>query len=95
MDEQPEATVPAGEKHSSFLPGFIIWPFVILLLYIFSSGPVALLEDKGRVSRGNVFLRQFYAPWRWAYNDTPLRRPLGMYLHFWIPNHFDKNGNEK
>jgi hypothetical protein len=31
----------------------------------------------------------------WAYEATALRQPLGIYLHFWIPNVLDSQGNTK
>ena len=40
----------------------------------------------------NGFLGKFYAPLYWAYNETPLHKPLGMYMHLWVPIAFKKNG---
>jgi hypothetical protein len=41
------------------------------------------------------FLDGFYTPIEWAYAFTPLRKPLGMYFHLWVPEVFDKNGNPR
>lgn len=91
MERLAETTTPNEEKHSKSLPGFIVWPFVILILYVLSVGPVEMMEDKGRISHNNPMLR-IYEPLAWAYMKTPFHKPLGMYLHLWS-KHFDKNGD--
>jgi len=92
MVEEPETTTTVKEKHSINWGAIILWPIVILLLYVLSLGPVMMMMEKGHISARNVLFR-FYEPLRWAYEDTPLRKPLGMYLHIWAPHYFDKNGN--
>lgn len=93
MEKPAETTTPAEEKHSIPWTGFIVWPFVILILYVLSIGPVAIMSDKGLISHNNEFIWKFYKPLGWAYLNTPLHRPLGMYLHLWVPKHFDKHGD--
>jgi hypothetical protein len=34
-----------------------------------------------------------YFPWKLAYTRTWLHQPLGMYMHFWCPRHFDQKGD--
>jgi hypothetical protein len=80
MDEQPAIAAPKDEKHSINWGALILWP-------------VAMMEEKGRISHSNEFMRVFYMPWTWAYNGTPLHKPLGLYLHLWLPKHFDKKGD--
>src|ERR1700733_15163011 len=99
MGEQPETTAPVGSKHSFYWRLFILWPFVILLLYFLSFGPFWLILEKGRINAANQFepvnqfVLEFYGPLQWAYDETPLHRPLGMYLHLWASSLFDKNGD--
>jgi hypothetical protein len=38
------------------------------------------------------FVRGLYEPLRWTHLNTPLHKPLGMYLHLWLPDEFDKDG---
>jgi hypothetical protein len=110
------------EKHSIRRTGFIVWPFVFLILYALSAGPVVIMGKKGLISHNNKFiwtytpseqmlclveqdlglpqpspgpLRKFYRPLEWAYNNTPLHRPLTMYFHLWDPEDFDKNGEPR
>lgn len=90
--QKPETTKPDEDKHS-FNWGWIAWPCVILFLYGLSLGPALLMQDKGHISPNNQFLRAFYAPLSWAYKDTPFHKPLGMYLHLWVPKYFDGKGN--
>ncbi len=106
MDEQPATTTPKDEKYSIPWTGFIVWPVLILLLYVLSFGPamrfgsmVMVLRTRNNKSyiynlgQRNGFLGKFYAPIYWAYNETPLHNPLGMYMHLWIPTAFNKNGD--
>ena len=87
-----QTDLPSEEKHSVSQTGFIVWLFVILSLYLISNGPIRMLETDGSCPDGNELVCRFYAPWKWAYNDTPLHTPLGMYLHLWDPAGFDKDG---
>jgi len=94
MEAQPETTTPIEEKHSFNWQMFVLWPFLILVLYVLSSGPVVRLVRQGRISRSNgVFIERVYGPVAWAYERTPLHKPLGMYFHLWAPKSFDKNGD--
>jgi hypothetical protein len=91
MDEQPATTAPADAKHS--IPwGFIVWPLVIPMLYVLSWGPGMMMYHNGRITSHNQFAWKFYAPCFWAYSETPLHKPLGMYLHLWVPQDYDKTG---
>ena len=90
MVEQPETTAPK-EKHPIPWTGFIVWPFVLLLLYVLSVGPVVMMNDRGRISLNNTFVWNFYSPLDWAYEETLFHKPLGIYLHLWSKR-FEKNG---
>jgi hypothetical protein len=93
MAEPTETTIPTGEKHSISWGGFIFWPFLVLLLYLLSTGPVIMMMDKGFITGDSKLLR-CYEPLDSAYRETLLHQPLGMYLHLWSKR-FDKNGDEK
>ncbi|HZQ47035.1 MAG TPA: hypothetical protein VFC07_08490 [Verrucomicrobiae bacterium] len=93
MGKPAESTKQLEEKHSINW-GFVVWPLVILFLYVLSYGPILVMLDKGHLSRDNKLL-QVYGPLGWAYENTPLQKPLGMYLHLWGPESFDKNGEFK
>ena len=95
MAEQPATITPDEDKHSINWGALILWPFVILILYVLSSGPFSMMMDKSASSRSNQIARKFYAPLGWAYDETPLHKPLGMYMHLWAPEFFDKNGEPK
>ena len=91
MDEQTETATPKDEKHSINW-GFIVWPVVILILYVLSSGPVMMMGAKGRIAPENKVVLMFYSPFGWAMDVTPLGKPMRIYYHLWAPKHFDKNG---
>ncbi|HZQ47066.1 MAG TPA: hypothetical protein VFC07_08645 [Verrucomicrobiae bacterium] len=94
MEAKPP-TPPETEAKRSINWGAIIgWPIVILILYVVSIGPVMMLQDSGRMRLSYSFLKTFYAPLVWAYDKTPLHKPLGMYLHLWSPKAFNKAGDE-
>ena len=80
----------AENKGSRSLWGFILWPFLIVLLYVLSSGPATTISEKNIVSH-NVWI--IYRPLGWAYFSTPLGRPLGMYWHLWSPGNFTADGH--
>ena len=83
-------------KHSGGFGIYALWAGVVLLLYVLSAGPLQLLVAKGiwqRRSIGNFSLESIYDPLIWAYDETPLHKPLGMYMHLWCPGGWDKNGD--
>lgn len=89
---ETHATTPDEGKHS-FNWGWIMWPVVVLLVYSLSIGPVLMLDLKNRLPRPKIVWR-FYYPVRWAYFKSPiLHKPLGMYLHLWVPDYVAKNGD--
>jgi hypothetical protein len=93
MAKSIKTTIQTEDKHSISWSAFIVWPFVILSLYVLSTGPLVMMFDKKIVSP-NSNLWRVYQPLEWAYDETLLHRPLGMYLHLWSKR-FDKNGDPK
>jgi len=91
MADNRTANIPeSAAKKSPGLGSYVLWGFVVVLVYVLSIGPVEALIFKGRLyPRISVI----YIPLEWAYSKTPLRKPLGIYLHVWCPNVWDKNGN--
>lgn len=94
MEKQPETTTPNEEKRSINW-GIIVWSLMILLLYVLSSGPLNTMQHKKQRiwQTHNRFVWAFYRPLHWAYDYTPLHRPLGIYFHLWSDD-FNKYGNK-
>ena len=94
MKKPEESTTPSEDKHSINWGALILWPFLILILYVLSIGPVWMLMAKGNLSTTGKSLDKFYRPLQWAYQKTPFHRPLGKCtrLHLWAPTMFDKKG---
>src|SRR5258706_12105220 len=92
MQDQGEAT--AERKPGRGFWGLALWTGVIVLLYILSWGPFVMMEQKG-VLRSTPALHRLgeilYSPLAWAYANTPLRKPLRMYLHLWCPQLYPAN----
>lgn len=60
------------------------WLWVILavpLVYVLSIGPVAAIAERSGGPPSGV--RQVYAPLKWLYDHTFLRKPLEAYLKLW------------
>jgi hypothetical protein len=96
MDEPTQPAEPTAEaRWSRGFAGYFVWPVVIVLMYVLSSGPAGVLLLKKKVSSGSMcghILNYFYTPWGWAYENTPLHKPLGMYMHLWCPDQYGANG---
>jgi hypothetical protein len=74
----------AEAKDSRSYWGFLLWPCLIILAYVLSTGPVGLLWDKG-IIRGKRLV--VYAPLEFVVRHIPsLQRPLNMYLQVWDDN---------
>lgn len=70
-----------------------MWLGAILITYVLSSGPAMLMLEKGMINYNSRSVAGLYfVPFRWAYEDTPLKRPLGMYWHLWAPQMWDRQG---
>jgi hypothetical protein len=87
----PAEETKAEEKHSRGFMSYVGWAGVIVLLYFLSFGPVFLIIFK--TSFPSYYLDVLYQPWIWVYEETPLHKPLGIYMHLWSPDYFDKNGD--
>jgi hypothetical protein len=83
MAENPQPTPATAEKKSRGLGSYVVWAFVAVMVYVLSSGPMIL--NVGLTSK-------WYSPLVWAYTDTPLHRPIGLYWHLWWPEMFDRGG---
>jgi hypothetical protein len=91
MATEPAATSTQDKKAVSWSSVFL-WPSVILVVYVLSIGPIMMLVGKGVIAY-NKGVADFYSPLEYAYGQTPLHKPLGIYLHLWRPERFDKNGD--
>lgn len=91
MEEPAEET--AEKKQGRGFWGYVYWAGVILLLYVLSAGPFMMMWEKGVWRSRPGLLETLYSPLSWAYGATPLRKPLGMYIHMWCPETFDNNGD--
>jgi hypothetical protein len=97
MEEPNQPTEPTAEpKRSRGLASYVVWGFGIVVLYLLSMGPVDLMGAKGMLgSTAYRILYYVYLPWEWAYLRTPLHKPLGMYMHLWTPEAYDRTGTLK
>ena len=91
MEAEPETMTPSEEKDSFNWRLFVLWAFGLLILYVLSAGPVAMMVNKNHFP-DKRFIEAIYSPLGWAYMKTPLHKPLGMYMHMWAPNIYNKDG---
>jgi len=94
MEKPAETTTPTEAKHSFNWGGLILWPFLILVLYLLSTGPLVMMMDNGSISQNNEFVGKIYAPLDWVYENKLLHKPFGMYLHLWSKR-YDKKGDQQ
>ena len=77
------------EKSSRSYWGFVLWPSVVLVVYVLSVGPAHLAVERKLI---NWRLLYAYMPLDRTVDAVGLRKPYFMYLHLWCPDLFDKDG---
>jgi hypothetical protein len=88
MGETTQPAPETDEKKSRGLGSYVLWAFVAVMVYVLSSGPATrLFGDQSAV------LTVIYFPVAVLYNETPLHKPLGLYLHWWYPKGFTSDGD--
>ena len=78
--------------------GWVLWPGTVLLLYVLGSGPVMMMKEEKLIPYGDPGSRAaeiVYWPVDWAFWETPLRKPIGMYWRLWAPEWCDAQENIK
>jgi hypothetical protein len=79
-----EEWVDPYPKKKRYWMGWITVPFLLLTLYVLSTGPMSWLDAKGKVSTASLIT--FYFPLielRDAY--PPVEKILDWYVGFWLP----------
>src|SRR4051794_41097410 len=77
--EEFNDAAPAG-KRSGGSSMFIVGLMGMLVIYVLSVGPFVMLGRSGHLTnRWLEVAGTFYVPIEWAYEKTPLRKPLGLY----------------
>jgi hypothetical protein len=90
MEEKAETST---EERSRGFASYSVWAGVVVLAYFLSIGPFVMMEDKrGWRWSHPRWLDTLYFPTSWAYTNTRLHKPIGMYLHMWCPKPWDSNG---
>jgi hypothetical protein len=96
MEEPAEPTEET--KHSRGFGRYAFWAGVVLVLYVLSWGAALKMAEKRVFESGSAvygFIKIVYIPLGWAYEETSLHKPLGIYLHLWRPQRYDKNGDRR
>jgi hypothetical protein len=94
MSEEPPDAPQKSVLHACVT--WLSWLMVAVGLYFLSFGPLALLYERQVIlpkSGADRALRIYLALGEWSFQNTALRRPIGMYLHLWIPDYYDIKGN--
>ena len=93
MNQNESHSRAADNMHSTGYWSFILLPMLALVLYVLSIGPVMRMRADNFFPAGTGgLLSKFYSPVSWAYWETPLHKPLGMYFHMWVPTCCATNG---
>src|SRR5947207_1226423 len=92
MPETAQLTPETDEKKSRGLGSYALWAVVVVMVYVLSSRPMSMFA--ARSDREISIITVTYLPLSWAYLDTPLHKPLGLYWHLWSPTRFDRQGEQ-
>ncbi|MGO8930966.1 MAG: hypothetical protein ACLQU3_29270 [Limisphaerales bacterium] len=95
-----KAKAQEGQERSSrgVIWVWLCWLAVVVMLYVLSAGPLVMMQEKQLIRYNTIegpVIIAVYFPLSWAYKNTLLHQPLGMYLHLWAPRNFDSKGNLK
>ena len=88
--EMPPDETTTEEKSSRSYWGFVLWPLAVFVLYALSIGPAMLGVRKGIISWKVL---NAYTPLWGVVHAASLDKPCRIYLHFWSPGDYDKNGD--
>jgi hypothetical protein len=94
MSEPPPETPKKSVLHACVI--WVSWVLAAVGCYFLSVGPVVKLVVKESPSLTHGWSQAYnlyIEPCRWAYEHTLLQRPIGMYLHLWLPGLFDVKGD--
>jgi hypothetical protein len=93
MPETAQPTPETDEKKSRGLGSYVLWAFVAVVVYVLSMGPMLrfVVSRRPTSATTNIF-KWVYFPVGYAYNKTLLHKPIGLYLHLWVPSVFDEKG---
>ena len=90
MEMTRDATA-SEEKSSRSYWGFVLWPVVVVVLYVLSEGPYMAAARNGLISWN---LQLVYYPLDELIDKVGLERPYGRYLHLWCPEMYNKDGSD-
>ena len=65
----------------SLLTRMVCTLVALVVLYVLSSGPSGYVWERSMNSR--PLLEKFYAPLKWAHQQTPLLDPVSIYVRWW------------
>ncbi len=65
----------------SLLTRMVCTLVALVVLYVLSSGPSGYVWERSMNSR--PLLEKFYAPLKWAHQQTPLLDPISVYQKWW------------
>jgi hypothetical protein len=91
--EMPETVRFASaidQKKSGGLGSYVLWAFVVIMVYVLSSGPMMLLGAKQ--TSFPPAIRSTYMPSFWMYQWSPFWKPFGIYWHLWCPGIYNGAG---
>ena len=80
-----DATASEEKSFRSYW-GFVLWPAAVIVIYVLSIGPVALLVDRGLVSGEALVI---YWPLLGAIDQSSLDKAFYRYIGLWVPEPSD------
>ena len=75
---------PSDSHRRGGWSGYVLWPLLLLVLYLLSIGPVAKYYHDRKVNTPPRAVFAFYSPITWAYTSVPgFNSWLEWYLKVW------------
>ena len=71
-----------SEEQRSWAGTAALWVLLLPIVYVLSVGPVFAIAERFRLRAEPLLL--VYAPVTWLHRNTPLKRPIEMYVDWWI-----------
>lgn len=95
VDTESEGKFGAEMRPSRLRWGWLYWPFVVVGVYILSSGPYLMWEYERATRSGTPPYRPLFLCYKpiMSIGMGPMGKPLRIYWHVWVAGVFDSRGN--
>jgi hypothetical protein len=84
-DESPGKEQPPRQREElSFGCGWLLWPLLVLVVYVLSIGPAAVVHSRVKNATVQNAIEVCYSPVVLLIERTPLSKPLSWWVELWL-----------